>query len=116
MKFEDVLVPVENRLGEEGEGFTIAMKAFDITRLSWRLVQWVGTRSVRTPVRMPVSGFQWANLIHQAVNLIADMAKDIEAARLLVRQSAWTIDQGIRNTSWPRWRNVLRPYRASSGQ
>src|SRR3712207_7184037 len=31
-KFEDVEVPVENRLGEEGEGFKIAMKAFDSSR------------------------------------------------------------------------------------
>jgi acyl-CoA dehydrogenase len=36
---------------------------------------------------------------HQAVSfMIADMAKDIEAARWLVRLAAWTIDQGRRNT------------------
>lgn len=36
---------------------------------------------------------------HQAIAfMIADMAKDIEAARLLVWLSAWTIDQGTRNT------------------
>ena len=33
VKFKDVVVPVENRIGEEGQGFEIAMKAFDITRL-----------------------------------------------------------------------------------
>ena len=32
--------------------------------------------------------------------MIADMAKDIEAARLLVWKSAWTIDQGVRNTKF----------------
>ena len=37
--------------------------------------------------------------MHQAVSfMIADMAKDIEAARLLVWQAAWAIDNGIRNT------------------
>ena len=36
---------------------------------------------------------------HQAVSfMIADMAKDIEAARLLVWQAAWAHDQGLRNT------------------
>ncbi len=102
VKLEDVCVPVENRLGEEGEGFTIAMKAFDITR---PLV-------ASGAVGLARAAFEHAReyarervsmgkplYAHQAVSfMIADMAKDIEAARLLVWQSAWTIDQGIRNT------------------
>jgi acyl-CoA dehydrogenase len=38
---------------------------------------------------------------YQAVSfMIADMAKDIEAGRLLVQKAAWMIDQGQRNTKW----------------
>lgn len=101
---EDVEVPVANRLGEEGQGFKIAMKAFDITRpmvasgavglaraAYEHAVEYAGQRKT---MGKPI----WQ---HQAVGfMIADMAKDIEAARLLVWQSAWTIDQGIRNTKF----------------
>lgn len=102
VKFEDVMVPVENRLGEEGEGFILAMKAFDHTRplvasgavglaraAYEHAVEYAGQR--RT-FGKPIAA-------HQAISfMIADMAKDIEAARLLVWKSAWTIDQGVRNT------------------
>ena len=102
VKFEDVQVPVENRLGEEGEGFTIAMKAFDITR---PLVASGAVGLARAAFEHACAYARERKTMgkpiyaHQAVSfMIADMAKDIEAARLLVWQSAWTIDQGIRNT------------------
>jgi acyl-CoA dehydrogenase len=102
IKFEDVEVPVENRLGDEGNGFKIAMKAFDITRplvasgaVGLARASFEHARDYardRTTMGKPIYA-------HQAVSfMIADMAKDIEAARLLVWQSAWAIDNGRRNT------------------
>jgi len=100
--FEDVVVPAENRLGDEGYGFKIAMKAFDITRplvasgavgLARAAYEHaLGYAQERKTMGRPIAK-------HQAVSfMIADMAKDIEAARLLVWKAAWTIDQGVRNT------------------
>jgi len=102
--FEDVQVPVENRLGDEGYGFKIAMKAFDITR---PLVASGAVGLARAAYEHALSYAQERKTMgrpiaqHQAVSfMIADMAKDIEAARLLVWKSAWTIDQGVRNTKF----------------
>ena len=102
IKFENVEVPVANRLGDEGVGFKIAMKAFDITRplvasgaVGLSRAAFEHARDYardRTTMGKPIYA-------HQAVSfMIADMAKDIEAARLLVWQSAWAIDNGRRNT------------------
>ena len=102
--FEDVLVPVENRLGDEGYGFKIAMKAFDITR---PLVASGAVGLSRAAFEHALAYAQERKTMgkpiaqHQAVSfMIADMAKDIEAARLLVWKAAWTIDQGVRNTKF----------------
>ena len=104
VKFEDVVVPVANRLGEEGQGFKIAMKAFDITR---PLVAAGAVGLARAAYEHAVDYAKERQTMgrpimqHQAVSfMIADMAKDIEAARLLVWKAAWTIDQGVRNTMY----------------
>lgn len=102
--FENVKVPAKNMLGAEGQGFKIAMGAFDLSRpvvasasvglargAMQHAIQYAGTRKT---FGVPIAA-------HQAVSfMIADMAKDIEAARLLVWQSAWMIDQGTRNTKF----------------
>lgn len=100
--FEEVEVPVENRLGAEGEGFKIAMKAFDKTR---PLVASGAVGLARAAFEHAVDYAKERKTFgvpiyqHQAISfLVADMAKDIEAARLLVWQASWAIDQGIRNT------------------
>ena len=102
--FEDVEVPVSCRLGEEGEGFKIAMRAFDITR---PLVTAGAVGLARAAFEHAVEYAKERKTMgrpihqHQAVGfMIADMAKDIEAARLLVWKSAWTIDQGKKNTRY----------------
>ncbi|MGZ3707285.1 MAG: acyl-CoA dehydrogenase family protein [Bdellovibrionota bacterium] len=102
--FEDVKVPEKWRLGREGEGFKIAMGAFDHTRPA------VSAGAVGLARRAMDEAIQYAQTrktfgqpiaAYQAVSfMIADMAKDIEAARLLVHKSAWTIDQGQRNTKF----------------
>ena len=99
---QDVVVPVANRLGEEGQGFRIAMTTLDFTRpgtaagavgvaqAAFELA--VEYAKERVTFDMPIA-------MHQGVNfMIADMATEIEAARLLVWQAAWLIDQGKRAT------------------
>lgn len=104
VQFEDVEVPVENRVGEEGQGFIIAMKAFDKTRPAVAagavgLARAAYEHAVHYAKERETMGRPIMK--HQAVSfMIADMAKDIEAARLLVWQAAWTIDQGLRNTKF----------------
>jgi len=100
--FEDVVVPDENRLGDVGQGFRIAMGAFDHTRppvaagavgLARRAMdEAIGYALERKTMGVPIAH-------HQAVSfMIADMAIGVEAARGLVHKSAWEIDQGRRNT------------------
>jgi acyl-CoA dehydrogenase len=99
---QDVVVPAANRLGEEGEGFKIAMKTLDFTRPGTAagavgVAQAAYEYSVeyakeRVTFDVPIA-------MHQGVNfLIADMATEIEAARLLTWRAAWLHDQGRRAT------------------
>jgi acyl-CoA dehydrogenase len=95
---QDVRVPVENRLGEEGDGFKIAMETLDFTRPG-TAVGAVGVAQAayehavayakeRVTFDVPIA-------MHQGVNfMIADMATEIEASRLLCWQAAWMLDQG----------------------
>jgi acyl-CoA dehydrogenase len=95
---QDVRVPAANRLGEEGDGFKIAMATLDVTRPGTAIGA-VGVAQAayehaveyakeRVTFDMPIA-------MHQGVNfMIADMATEIEAARLLCWQSAWMLDQG----------------------
>ena len=100
--FEDVKVPKENMIGKEGEGFKIAMGAFDKTRPAVAIgavgvaraaldhsIRYANTRNA---FGKPIS-------VNQGVSfMIAEMARDIEAGRLLCWHSAWLIDNGFRNT------------------
>ena len=98
--FDNVRVPASQRLGEEGEGFRIAMRTLDTTRPSiGSLAVGIARRALEESVSyakerkafgFPIAGFQAVQF------MLADMAKDIEAARLLTYQSAWMIDQGQR--------------------
>jgi acyl-CoA dehydrogenase len=99
---QDVVVPVANRLGEDGEGFKVAMQTLDFTRPGTAagavgVAQAAFEHAVeyakeRVTFEVPIA-------MHQGVNfMIADMATEIEASRLLVWQAAWMIDQGERAT------------------
>ena len=95
----DVVVPAANRLGEEGDGFKIAMQTLDFTR--------PGTAAGAVGVAQAAFEYSKAYAVervtfdvpiamHQGVNfLIADMATEIEGARLLVWQAAWMLDNGF---------------------
>jgi alkylation response protein AidB-like acyl-CoA dehydrogenase len=95
---EDVEVPIENRLGEEGEGFSIAMRTFDITRTH---VAAGGVGIARAAheyaLQYALERKQFNRQISrfQAISfMLADMATEIDAARLLVWRAAWLHDQG----------------------
>jgi len=94
----DVKVPVANRLGAEGDGFKIAMQTLDWTRPGTAAgAVGVGQAAYELAVeyaRQRIS-FDVPIAMHQGVNfLIADMATEIEAARLLVWQASWMLDAG----------------------
>jgi len=98
----DVKVPVENRIGEEGEGFKIAMRTLDTTRPGTAaLAVGVHRAALEYAMEYAVQRVQFGMPIamNQGVNfMIADMATHLEAARLLVWQSCWLLDQGQRAT------------------
>jgi alkylation response protein AidB-like acyl-CoA dehydrogenase len=96
--FDDVRVPVENRVGEEGQGFTIAMHTLDRSRPT------IGAQAVgiaqgaidyaaqymtqRKAFGQPISEFQGLRF------MLADMAMRTEAARCLVYRACSVIDGG----------------------
>lgn len=100
--FDDVRVPAANRVGEEGEGFTIAMSAIDQGRYTVAsgavgLAQACLDASVRYAHERKTFGQEIGH--HQLVKqMIANMGAGIEAGRLLCRQVAWLKNRGERNT------------------
>jgi acyl-CoA dehydrogenase len=102
LAFQDVKVPAGNRLGKEGEGFKIAMQTLDNTRPGTAAgAVGVARAAFEHAVEYSKERVQFGQPIamNQGVNfLVADMATEIEAARLLVWQAAWLLDQGKRAT------------------
>jgi acyl-CoA dehydrogenase len=100
--FQDVRVPAANRIGEEGQGFKIAMRTLDHTRPGTAAgAVGVARAAFEHSVEYSRERVQFGQPIamNQGVNfLVADMAAEIEAARLLVWQAAWLLDQGERAT------------------
>ena len=100
--FEDVVIPADCLLGNEGEGFKIAMKAFDHTRpLVAAAAVGLGRAAMEHAINYakerkafggPISQFQGVSF------MIADMATKVEASRLLVWKAGAEIDAGRRNT------------------
>jgi len=102
LAFQDVKVPAANRLGKEGEGFKIAMRTLDHTRPGTAIGA-VGVARAAYELAVDYSRervqFGQPIAMNQGVNfMIADMAAEIEAARLLTWQAAWLLDQGKRAT------------------
>ncbi len=100
--FEDVKVPATHLLGEEGKGFLIAMKVFDRSRPPTSagavgVAQRALDEAIRYAKERVVKGQPiWK---HQVIgHMVADMAMEVEAARLLVWKSAWAVDAGLSNT------------------
>jgi len=102
IKFENVRVPAENMLGRPGDGFRIAMETLDCGRISIA-AQAVGIAqaSLDAAVRYAKSRVQFGRPIAdlQAIRwMIADMATEIEAARLLTYKAAHLTDQRAKHT------------------
>jgi len=100
--FNDVKVPKANLLGKEGQGWFLAMSAFDHSR---PVVSAAAVGLARSAMQHAVryakerTTFGVPIYKHEALAfMIAEMAMKIDAARLLVWQSAWKIDHGERNT------------------
>ena len=98
---EDVVVPKQNLLAPEGEGFKLAMETFNQTRpdigaLATGLMQRCLDESVAYAKDRKTFGVPIAD--HQMVQaMLADMAVGIEATRLLYQKAAWNLDNGVRD-------------------
>jgi alkylation response protein AidB-like acyl-CoA dehydrogenase len=97
LMFQDVKVPKENRIGEEGFGFKFAMKTLSGGRIGIA-AQALGIASGAYELALQYSkerkafGTEIKN--HQAIQFkLADMATEIEAARLLCLKAAWLKDK-----------------------
>ncbi|MBN2174928.1 MAG: acyl-CoA dehydrogenase family protein [Bacteroidales bacterium] len=94
--FKDVEVPVENRIGDEGYGFIIAMKTFDRTRTGVAALSVGNARAAFEKAReWTKSRKQFGKPIaaNQAIGfMMADMATKIETARLITWYAAWAYD------------------------
>ena len=98
LMFSDVKVPISNRIGDEGFGFTFAMETLNGGRIGIA-AQALGIASGAYELALAYSkerkAFGKPISQHQAIQFkLADMATKIEAARLLVLKAAWLKDQG----------------------
>jgi alkylation response protein AidB-like acyl-CoA dehydrogenase len=102
ISMSDVRVPAENRIGEDGEGFIIAMSAIDQGRFTVAagnvgLAQACLDASLRYAHERQTFGEEIGR--HQLVKqMLAKMAAGIEAGRLLVWRAAFLKNHGVRNT------------------
>ncbi|HLH60866.1 MAG TPA: acyl-CoA dehydrogenase family protein [Ktedonobacteraceae bacterium] len=96
--FENCEIPLTNRIGEDGQGFKIALASLDGGRVNIGAIA-VGVAQAafetatkyaheRTQFGQPISSFQGIQF------MLADMAMKIEAARLLVYEAAYRLDEG----------------------
>ncbi|MCO5249527.1 MAG: acyl-CoA dehydrogenase [Chitinophagales bacterium] len=98
LMFTDVKVPRENRIGDDGFGFTFAMNTLNGGRIGIA-AQALGIAAGAYELALAYSkerkafGKEICN--HQAIQFkLADMATEIEAARLMIHKAAWLKDQG----------------------
>ena len=99
LMFSDVKVPKENRIGEDGFGFRFAMKTLEGGRIGIA-AQALGIAAGAYELALGYSrqrkSFGKPIADHQAIAFkLADMATQIEAARMLVYKAAWLKDQGL---------------------
>src|SRR6187397_695487 len=118
--FENVEVPAENLLGDEGQGFEIAMYALDQGRFTVAagacgviracLEQSVAYARERETFGQPVGKYQFVQ------DMIAEMVLGYETSKLLVMQAAWLKNEGKRNTretSLAKWHATESAFRAA---
>ena len=100
--FQDVEIPAENRIGEEGEGFKIAMSCLDNGRYT---VAAGATGLIRASLEASLKYAQERKAFGREIGKfqlvqqkIAHMVQSYEAAKLLYLRAGWMKNQGIRNT------------------
>jgi alkylation response protein AidB-like acyl-CoA dehydrogenase len=102
VNLDEVAVPAENRLGQEGEGFKAAMKALDEGRINIAITAvGIARAALDAAVQYAKEREQFGKAIgtFQAVSfLLADMAAAVDAARLLTWYAASKADHGQRAT------------------
>jgi butyryl-CoA dehydrogenase len=100
--FEDCRLPKENLLGEWGGGFKVAMKTLDNGRIGIAAqAHGIAQRALDLAVKYAKEREQFDRPLAKFQHLqfrLADMATDVEAARLLIMQAAWEKDQGVRHS------------------
>jgi alkylation response protein AidB-like acyl-CoA dehydrogenase len=98
VNFENCRVPVGNRLGKEGEGFSIAMMGLDGGRLNIGACSLGGARAAMEAARgymLERRQFGQRLADFQALQFkLADMATELDAARLMLRRAAQSLDKG----------------------
>lgn len=98
LMFNDVKIPKENRIGNDGFGFSFAMKTLEGGRIgiaAQALGIAAGAYELALEYAKQRKSFGKSISEHQAIAFkLADMATQIEAARLLVYKAAWLKDQG----------------------
>jgi alkylation response protein AidB-like acyl-CoA dehydrogenase len=119
--FQDVRVPVENRIGEEGEGFRIAMSALDNGRYT---VAAGATGLIRASLEASVRYAKERKAFNREIGKfqlvqqkIAYMVQSYEVSRLLYLRAGWMKNQGLRNTretSLAKWYATDASFEAAS--
>ncbi len=118
--FQDVRVPAENRLGEEGEGFKIAMAALDNGRFTVAagatgLIQASLEASLRYAQERSTFGKPIAE--HQLVKrMLSHMVRKLDNSRLLVYRAGWMKNKGQRNTretTLAKWHATVSSFEAA---
>jgi alkylation response protein AidB-like acyl-CoA dehydrogenase len=96
VQFDDCRIPAANLLGKEGDGFRYAMMGLDGGRLNIAACSLGGSRlALETTLDYVKSRKQFGSALADFQNTqfkLADMATDLEAARLMVLRGAWAID------------------------
>jgi alkylation response protein AidB-like acyl-CoA dehydrogenase len=119
--FQDVQVPVENRIGEEGEGFKIAMSALDNGRYT---VASGATGLIRASMEASIRYAKDRKAFNREIGKfqlvqqkIAYMVQSYEVSRLLYLRAGWMKNKGLRNTretSLAKWYATDASFEAAS--
>jgi len=121
ISFQDVQVPAENMIGQEGEGFKVTMSAFDSGRYT---VAAGATGLIRAALNSSTNYADQRRAFGEKISdlqliqaKIARMALDYQASRLLYLKAGWMKNQGIRNTretSAAKWYATEASFQAAS--
>ena len=97
--FEDVVVPAEDRIGPEGDGYRQAMRVLERGRIGiGAMAVGIGRAALEASLAYSTQRHAFGQPIaqFQAIQwMLADMATELDAAWLLVLRAAWLVDQGL---------------------